>query len=1215
MESAFRNTWTRFLLAFVVLALCVGAFAQGAGELNGLVTDTTGAVVSGVEVKLTNTATGEVRTTVTTQTGNYTFPALPIVGTYTLEVGSKGFKSTKVQNIIVSVGTITLRDVKLEVGVTTESVTVEAGAQLVQAEDAALSQLVDRRVWENMPLEARNANDFVNLIAGAVPELTAGGTFRGASVNGTRTGTGNFQVEGVDNNEQGQGGASLCGTQCGQGGSNTSISPDAIEEYRVITHDFAAEYGKAGGFVTDTVLKGGTNQWHGSLFEYNRIQALTAEDWFTNAAAPINGVKPKDHLVRNQFGGSIGGPIIKDKTFFYLTAEAHRLRQSSPVVGTSMTQQFVDFVNNGGLASFYGIPGVPATAGPLFTAQEAAFPLAVPLVNSSIDCGGGGAAQLTNRSAIRRPTVGIHTPQASSFNSNCFSQGLFTTGVNYGVPIYDTATESSITPLDQYRTSVKFDHKLSGKDQLNATYLFEDTHTQCNFCNNDTGAFGVPEDNPNRAQTLALTWTHTFSPTVLNQFKAGYVRRKANFFGPGSEGVPEQLTIDALVGQFGGSTAIPQLFTENQFQYKDDVSVTRGKHQLKFGGEYRRTRNGSQFKADQWGHFWGWSVEDLVTDSVFDDAVSNYFGYQNYYGGWYQAGAAINPTNAQLPNFYRGYRANEAALYGQDDWRVNSRLTLNLGLRWEYFSPPQNYVPNIDSNFYFGSPVTPIPTATSNPFFPANSPYYAFEASARAEVRNTNLWNKDLNNFAPRIGFAWDTMGNQKIVVRSGFGMFYDRLYNNVFENIRFNPPFYADENVGFISRQGVGPTLTPGLLSIPMTPANNAGFLNSELFPVLPKPTPRHIDQNLVTAYYEQWSFGLQYAIAKDFALEANYVGTAGRKLIGILNRNTFDGRGSCPIPSNGGSYAAGDPCTLAGFQQGFSSGRPNQIFNSDNARGNYYGSNYNALDVTLRKRFSQGLSFNANYTYAKALDELSDAFRARNAAISATDVQNIKADYGPADFDIRHRFVISLNYDVPLFKGNRWIGGWTLNTITSWNTGAPVALLDSPSAGQDGNFDGVLTDRPAYVGPGGPKNAIEGKVVNGAYQYLNPADFGRVISTHQAFLGVGPIAGLGPNLVCPSTAVNAGGLFCNGNLGRGAIPGPMYTNVDFGVSKNFKITERMKMRFDANFFDLLNHPNFENPTAGSNNIFSGNFGQAVSTYADQGGHRVTQLALRFDF
>ena len=595
MESAFRSFRTQFLLGVVVLALCAGAFAQGAGQLTGLVTDSTGAVVSGVEVKLSNSATGEVRTTTSSTAGIYAFPSLPIVGTYTLEVAQKGFKSTKVQNIVVSVGQITSRDVKLEVGAASEQVTVEAGAQIVETEDSALSTLIDRRVWQNMPLEARNSNDFVNLVAGAVPEVQAGGTFRGAAVNGVRTGGGNFMVEGVDNNEQGQGGVSLCGTQCGQGGSNTSISPDAIEEYRVITHDFSAEYGKVGGFVTDTVLKSGTNKWHGSLFEYNRIQALVAQDWFSNAG----GVK--DHLVRNQFGGSFGGPIVKDKTFFFASFEEHRLRQSAPVAATSITQQFYDFVNSGALATYVnsiapcsdivgGCPDLPTTVGPIFQSQLQKFPKAMPLVNSNYECA---------------PFDGTPTP-CTSFDA--WGQNFAGVIGNYPVPIFGTATESQSIPVDQYRLSVKFDHNFSSRDRLGVTYLFEDTHTQ-NSLGGGSGTFGVPLDNPNRAQTAGISWTHTISPTVLNLFKIGYVRRKANFVAPGTDGIPAFFSADATAGSFGSSSGIPQFFTENDFQYKDDVSVTKGKHQLKFGGEFRRTRNGSSFHNDDKGTFVNWGAE------------------------------------------------------------------------------------------------------------------------------------------------------------------------------------------------------------------------------------------------------------------------------------------------------------------------------------------------------------------------------------------------------------------------------------------------------------------------------------------------------------------------------------------------------------------------------------------------------------------------------
>jgi hypothetical protein len=1175
MESAFR----RILLALVLFALCAGyLFAQGAGELSGLVTDPTGAVVSSAEVKLTNSATGEVRTTTTTGAGTYHFPALPVVGSYVLEIKPKGFKSVKVENVVVSVGTITTRDVQLELGATSEQVTVEAGQQIVQTEDASLSQLVDRRVWENMPIEARNANDFINLVAGAVPEQQAGGTFRGAAVNGTRTGTGNFMVEGVDNNEQGQGGVAICGTACGQGGANTSISPEAIEEYRVITHDFSAEYGKAGGFVTDTVLKSGTNQWHGSLFEYNRIQALTANDWFSNAAQSPTTPAIKDHLVRNQFGGSIGGPIVKDKTFFYATVEEHRLRQSSPITGPVITDNFLNWVNSGAMASWIntnfcgGIcPDLPTSTGPLFNKQLAKWPLAFPIVHSTNDC-----------TANPGP--------CTSFDA--YGQNLFGILPPYPVPIYGTATESNITPFNQFRMSVKIDHNVTTNDRLSGSYLLESLPFHSNFNGASATNFGVPLDNHNRAQTAGITWTHTFSPTLLNQFKIGYVRRTANFVGVDSAGFPSVFTIDPLIGGFGSSAGVPQFFTENEFQYKDDISVTKGKHQLKFGGEYRRTRNGSTFSNDQFGTFAFWGAEGLVTDGLFTDILDKDLTGGPFVGGFYYTGASVVPSTGKVPDYYRGYRANEVAWYAQDDWRVNSRVTLNLGLRWDYFGPPHNFRPNIDSNVYFGTPVTPIPCTDrtgqqvpcTNPFYPQNNPYYANEASANFQVRNGSIWNKDTNNFAPRIGFAWDALGNQKVVVRGGFGVFYDRMYNNVFENIRFNPPYFADEVAGiFRSSAPAGPLATPGLYTLPFTPANNANYLNPALFPLgLPKPVPRHMDQNIVSPYYMQTSFGLQYQLTKDTVLESDYVGTQGRKLLGILNRNTFDGR-------------------IAGVG---STQRPNKVFNNDNARGNYYGSNYNALDLTVRRRFSRGLSLNASYTYAKALDEISDVFRTKNAAISATDVQNIRADYGPSDFDLRHRIVVSYNYDLPFFHGNRWIGGWTVNGIVSWNTGSPIGLIDPTS---DANKDGVRSNRPEFEGTGKitgtihPHEAIDPSTGSRVYQYFDGTQFGA--ST---------------DCVLNPAIDSHGGLWCNSNVSRGSLPGPMYTNVDFGISKNFKINERMALRFDANFFDLFNHPNFENPGAGGfpgASFGSTIFGQSSETYADQGGHRVTQLAIRFDF
>ena len=276
----------------------------------------------------------------------------------------------------------------------------------------------------------------------------------------------------------------------------------------------------------------------------------------------------------------------------------------------------------------------------------------------------------------------------------------------------------------------------------------------------------------------------------------------------------------------------------------------------------------------------------------------------------------------------------------------------------------------------------------------------------------------------------------------------------------------------------------------------------------------------------------------------------------------------------------------------------RPNPIFNSDNARGNYYTSNYHALELTLRKRFSHGLLLNVNYTYAKALDQLSDVFRGRNGAVSATDVQNLRNDYGPADFDIRHRVVGSVSYELPVFHGNRWLGGWTTNAIVAWNTGAPIGLFDGSS---DSNKDGIRIDRPNFIGSGNVLHAINShREVNGTYQYLDASQFSQASAC-----------------LADPKANTHGGFWCDPNLSRGAVPGPMFANIDLGISKSFKISERMALRFDANAFDLLNHPNFQNPSAagGGANFGGANFGQSTKTDGDTGGHRVTQLAVRFDF
>jgi hypothetical protein len=1150
------------LLTSILLVVSFGlpVFAQtgGGAAMTGTVSDSTGAVVVAAKITATNIATNVVYETQTTDTGLYRFATLP-VGTYKVSVEASGFKSTQIDNVVLTVGQTTTQNVTLNPGAPTEAVTITAGGeQLVQAAESSVSTLLNRKVWESYPLENRDSNEFIDLLPGAVPDAIAGST-RGAAVNGARGGMGNFMVDGYDNNDQGQGGRGST-----VAGGVTSISPEAIQEYRIVTNSFSAQYGKAGGFVADTVLKSGTNKFHGSAFEYNRVQALAANDFFSNREG-IN-----DSLVRNQFGFSVGGPIYKDKTFFFVTTEWHRLRQGSPATTTSFTKQFFDFVNSGAFADFMEGPGLcggtcpgafnkSRTVGPLFKKlADVTFPNGIPFATSDF----------TNVGA-----------------------GLFTDGIVYPVPVYGQVTVTSHNIFNQYRVSSKIDHTFSTSDRINGTFLIENPNTDTGVLGGDS-AIGSAIVNDARRVNIGISYLHTFSNTILNEAKISYLRNRSDFPQlAGFDKIPSVVTgIDPLGLSFGQTSALPQFFTDRQLQVQDHLSFIKGAHSFRTGGEYRRTFNASAFEADKNGLFLPHGVEELLTDGAFGDEADQVFFGAPTFGAFTFAQAAIDPTTGGLPEFYRGYRANEMAFYFQDDWKVRRNLTLNLGLRWEYFGPPHNFRPGIDSNFYFGSGVTPVPNPSSNVFFPNDSPLIARVVSGDFQQRDHSIWEKDTNNFAPRVGVAWDVFDNQKLVLRAGGGMFYDRIWNNLFENIRFNAPFFAFSTIGaFGNGVAAGPLSTPGLFTVPFT--STGQFANPAN---LPAPSPRHMDQNLVTPFLYQGFGGVQWEFAKDTVVEVNYITTLGRKLTGVVNINTFNGR------SPGSSDLNGDGVP---DRSNGSTRRPNPNIASDNFRTNAFTSSYHGGQVILRHRTGWGLQFNANYTYAKAIDTISDAFNSRLGAgtvLNPMDNFNIGLDRGRADFDIRHKFVVDFNYDVPLFKSNRWLGGWELTGIVTLQSGAPFTVFDG---GQDANADGVFSDRAVFIGSGSFDSTVN--------HHQSPAD-GFFDSTK--FVGVLTRANdVGPAAACGSgngVILSNTQWWCDGTTGRNIISGPGYTNVDFGVHKKFKVTETSTLQFQANAFNIFNHPNFGLPNGNLNSAAT--VGKSTLTI---NGARVMQLALRFDF
>jgi hypothetical protein len=1121
--------------ALVCLVWGPNAWAQGGtGALTGIVFDPSAAVVANAKVSLTNSATGAVRTTETTDAGVYRFNVLPVVGTYTLKVEVSGFKTAEIANIVISVGTVLTQDVHLELGTPVQTVEVSAEAPLLQTSESAISTLVDRRIWENMPLEVRSQNAFIEMAPGAVPDAMAGST-RGAAVNGARGGTGNYLVEGMDNNDQGQGGrGQLSGYD--PGGAGTSISPDAIQEYRIITNSFAAEYGKAGGFVTDTVLRPGTNEWHGSAFEYNRMQALAANSFFSNR----DGIK--DRLVRNQFGGSVGGPIVKDKTFFFFTTEFHRARESSPVSVTGTTQEFLDWVDTGGLQSW-----------------AESDPNGICMQYIGEPCPGAFANSAALGPLFKKMKDIGPFPLGPSEGGDNVAEGFWTGGLEYPVPVYSTFNITNPYHMNEYRISAKVDHKLTDQDQLSGYLLLQDVLAGDAIGGGGT-TIGPPYINDGRGVNVGLTWNHTFSPAVLNTFRASYLRHRSDFPSPDPKynTMPMIATaFDALNVGFGMYAGLPQFFTDTQFQFQDHLTFTRGKHSFKAGAEYRRTRNGSAFFNDNAGTFLPYGIEDLVTDNFFSDEVDQLLG--TAFGSVYYESASVDMSTGKVPEFYRGFRANEMAAYFQDDWRISSRLTINWGLRYEYFGPPHNFRPDIDSNFYWGTPVTPIVTTSTNPFFPKNNPFYARVATGTFQVRNHEIWNKDTNNFAPRLGFAYDLRGNQKLVLRAGAGVMYDRIYNNVFENIRFNPPYFSDNQIGtYMNGNPGGGIWTPGVYSYPFT--GRDAFYNP-LY--APKPNPRHMDQDLVSPFYEQLHVGLQWQFASGYMFEPEYVATVGRKLIGYYDINTFNGR------------------TASGYPGTRSTARINPNIGADNFRTNAFRSNYHSLQLLVRKTYSKGLAFNVSYTYSKTLDTLSDLFNFRTGNV--TDTMNVNYDYGPSDYDMRHRFLAVVSYDLPIFKGNRFAGGWTVNTIISQQSGVPFTVYDSASA-YDRNKDGRYFDRLVTVGGVAPMSTLTGK--SPADGYFDTSKWARY--------------------TCPATVND--GLWCNVPLGRNAMYGPSYQNVDFSFSKKFGITEKVALRLQGSALNTLNHANFRLPTGNRN---SSTFGSSVATFSP----RVIQLAVRLDF
>jgi hypothetical protein len=1080
-----RRRWRA--LASLALALALGAqtalvgLAQSeTGTLTGTVKDPQGAVVAGANIVVKSVDTGAERRSVSTDTGAYTVSSLQ-PGVYDVRVEAQGF-GARTQRAQITVGARLSLDFDLSLQATSEQVNVVAGESgvAVNTETQQLSNTVSERQIVELPTLTRNPYALVQLAGNVSPgdeaDLT-GASSRGAgfNINGQRSASTNILLDGADNND-------LFTATVGQ-----SVPLDAVQEFQVITSNFSAEFGRASGGIVNVATKSGSNAFHGTLYEFNRVSALAAGGFNDNANGADKGV-----FTRNQFGYSVGGPIIKDKLLFFNSTEWIRVRSASSVISLVPTPEFLARTSAATQNFFSG------------------FPLGTPINGTLITRG-----QITGLNA--------GGPFASLPASlPVFGEVIQSVPVNAGGGL----------PQNSYQMVGRVDWNLNSASQFYGRYalqgqdFFPGTNAFSPYAGFDTGITALNNN-------FLLSLTHTFNPRWVSQSKVAFTRQDNEQplgdapAGPtlylrnaatNINGIPV-----ALPGYlpFSPGLAIPSGGPQNLLQFNEDLNYAHGAHTFRFGGQYIYIQNNHTFGAFEN------SVETLGgnTANALDNLVR---------GQLLQFQGAIDPQGhfpgetvtlpVSPPNFSRSYRYHEWAAYFNDSWKVRPRVTLNLGLRYEYYGVQHNSNPQLDSNFYYGSGANIFEQVHNGSVMLApDSPVGGF-------------WKPDKNNFAPRVGFAWDIFGDGSTSLRGGYGIAYERNFGNVTFNVIQNPPNYA--TVSIIAGSDVP--------SIPIT-TNNAGPLAGTGSKTLPVSSLRHVNQNIVNAYAHFWSAALERKMFGG-VVSAEYSGSKGVDLYDLSDPNR-------PGTAN---VFLGVPCA-----PGACSARLNSQYSGFNTRGNQGFSNYNGLTFGYETPFIRkiGLQLTARYTWSHAIDNLSSTFSdsLNNNNLGLLDPFNPQLDKGNADFDVRHRFISSFVWQIPYRadqKGllGKVLGGWSVNGIFSAHTGAPFTIFDCS------NIQFAVCPRASQTGPqptdGSGDPAPDATTAN-TFRYLE-------------------IGGLTKGFfINPQTGNSEFGPFPANMTARNAFRGPGFWNVDTGIYKNFRISESKSVQLRGEFFNVFNHSN----------------------------------------
>ncbi len=994
----------QILFAFLITtALSASIAAQGIrATVTGRVTDTSGAVVPNATVTITNTGTNETRKVQTNDEGEYTIPQLP-PGDYSLSVEQAGFKKT-VQRFALETGQGARVDLTLQTGAVTEQVEITAVTPVVSAEDASLGGVVDQKKIVELPLNGRDYLQLAQLQPNVfAPAQNSSLGFRGGfNVAGNSEVANNYLLDGVDNNDETT--------------NQPSHRPilDSVREFKVLTGTYGAEYGRQAGGQIIVTTKSGTNDFHGSAFEFHRNSVFDARNFF---------VRDKPSFKRNQFGGIIGGPIWKDKLFFFGGYEGQRRGQQEA-----------------------GLTSVPTAL--MKQGDFSEFPSVVirdPLTNQPFP---NNRIPQNRWSSIGKSLVDLFPGQnGAGLRNNFNAQGTGSFGI------------------DQF--SVRMDRKWSTHD-LFGSYQFADSTEFYPITNPLCAARDVPGwgcDELQRTQHFTLTWTWSISPRLINEARVGYSRfgffrlhedrevdvvNKIGIKGltdagrtPFNNGAPELRVAGFPI--IGGPTNLPQGRHDNTYHYVENLTFINGSHTMKFGADIRRFLFNSFFTSFGRGSYrFDGRFTARRPDGTAETLTPAHAIADLLLGVPHQADRNLGEPFHNAKTFSSGY-------YFQDDWKVTPKLTLNLGLRYEFNLPP---IENIDKIASFDPTTNTIKVAGGKE---------AFISGGQLLLRDRpgigrRLWETDKNNFAPRVGLAWRPWGGTQTVIRAGFGSFYNyQIVGNGITPLSRNSPFR--------NRQTAGP------FAASLRPLPNV----ADVFAGNPSIVPPGIDPNFKTAYINQWSLGIQRELAQNLVLDVSYLGSVGHKLPVQWNINQ-----SIPGP---GSVASRRPFQGYGSITG---GFVSSIGNS----------NYHGLTVRIERRFNAGLSFLSSYSWSKSIDDGPGISTSSDASTQiAQDARNLGAERALSDYDVAHRWVLSYVYDLPFGKGKRLapenkvadflVSGWQITGILTMQTGRPFTV----TTGTDRSATGGNNDRPNLIGDPRVSSPTPERWFNAAAFALPPA------------------------------------------------------------------------------------------------------------------------------